>query len=68
MSKIYVSDLDGTLLRNDGTISNFSKENLTRLLNDGMYFTAASARSVVAMQKILKGIPFQSCGILLLSR
>jgi Cof subfamily protein (haloacid dehalogenase superfamily) len=59
MSKIYVSDLDGTLLRNDGTISDFSKENLTRLLNDGMYFTAASARSVVAMQKILKGIPFQ---------
>lgn len=59
MSNIYVSDLDGTLLRNDGAISDFSKENLTRLLNDGIYFTAASARSVVAMQKILKGIPFR---------
>lgn len=59
MSRIYVSDLDGTLLRNNGMVSDFSKQNLTRLLKEGMNFTAASARSVVAMQKILKDIPIQ---------
>ncbi len=59
MGEIYISDLDGTLLHNDATLSNFAKNTLTRLLNDGMIFTVASARSVVSMQKILGKLPLR---------
>jgi Cof subfamily protein (haloacid dehalogenase superfamily) len=59
ISKIYISDLDGTLLQNNGTLSDFSKRELTHLLNNGLYFTVASARSVVAMRKILADVPIQ---------
>ena len=54
--KLYVSDLDGTLLRNDATLSPYSQEQLNRLIREGVHFTVASARSVVTMQHILKGV------------
>lgn len=57
--KFYVSDLDGTLLRSDGTLSEFSRSQLARLLDEGLRFTVASARSVVAMQKLLAGLPLR---------
>jgi Cof subfamily protein (haloacid dehalogenase superfamily) len=53
---VYVSDLDGTLLRDDASLSDYSRAALSRLLRDGIDFTVASARSVVAMRKILKGL------------
>jgi len=56
ISKIYVSDLDGTLLRGDAALSDFAKDILNELLDQGLPFTVASARSVAAMQKILHGI------------
>jgi Cof subfamily protein (haloacid dehalogenase superfamily) len=59
ISKIYISDLDGTLLQNNGTLSDFSKRELTHLLNNDLCFTVASARSVVAMRKILADVPIQ---------
>ena len=57
MSSIYISDLDGTLLRNDATLSDFAEENLRDLLAEGLLFTVASARSVVSMQGMLRGLP-----------
>jgi len=56
---IYVSDLDGTLLTDDGEISVYSRENLIRLLNAGVNFTVASARSITSLQQTLHGIPFR---------
>jgi len=56
MPKLYVSDLDGTLLRSDATLSDFSRQTLARLLDGGLAFTVASARSVVAMQTLLAGL------------
>ena len=41
---LYVSDLDGTLLRSDGSLSPYSVRTLTRLIGEGMPFTVASAR------------------------
>lgn len=52
-TQLFVSDLDGTLLRSDGTLSDFSRAALTGLLTAGLAFTVASARSVVSMQAIL---------------
>jgi Cof subfamily protein (haloacid dehalogenase superfamily) len=51
-----VSDLDGTLLDNDARLSARTRAILRRLLGDGLLFTVASARSVVAMQSILEGL------------
>lgn len=59
MMKLYVSDLDGTLLHNNGRLSEFSQHNLNQLLASGMHFTVASARSVVAMQRILGDVDFR---------
>ena len=56
-TKIYISDLDGTLLRNDATLSPWSREKLTGLLNDGLHFTIASARSANSTKQILGDLP-----------
>jgi Cof subfamily protein (haloacid dehalogenase superfamily) len=58
MNHLYVSDLDGTLLSNDGTLSTNSRAALQRLLGDGVAFSVASARSVVSMRPILRGLRF----------
>lgn len=57
MSSVYISDLDGTLLQNDATLSDFAEETLRDLLAEGLLFTVASARSVVSMQGMLRGLP-----------
>lgn len=54
--RVYVSDLDGTLLDGGARLSERSRQILQRLLRRGLQFTVASARSVVAMQSILKGL------------
>jgi len=54
---LYVSDLDGTLLTNLALLSDFSKQMLQQLLQEGLLFTVASARSVVSMQVMLEGLP-----------
>jgi 5-amino-6-(5-phospho-D-ribitylamino)uracil phosphatase len=56
---LYISDLDGTLLNSNSDLSDFSRKNLIKLLNSGIHFTVASARSVVSIQKILSGINFK---------
>ena len=56
MAAFYVSDLDGTLLKNDSYLSDFSKARLQRLIEDGLYFSIASARSVVSMHPLMGGL------------
>jgi 5-amino-6-(5-phospho-D-ribitylamino)uracil phosphatase len=56
MPTLYISDLDGTLLRSDATLSAFSKSTLDDLLNRGILFTVASARSVTSIRPILDGL------------
>lgn len=46
MKTLYVSDLDGTLLNRDGKISDESKALLNVLLDQGLAFTFATARSI----------------------
>lgn len=56
MTHVYVSDLDGTLLNRDATLSESGVKRLNRLLDDGIEFTVASARGVPAMQQVLRGL------------
>jgi Cof subfamily protein (haloacid dehalogenase superfamily) len=55
-SPLYVSDLDGTLLRGDATLSEFSRGTLNGLIGRGVAFTIATARSVVSAASILDGL------------
>ena len=43
---LYVSDLDGTLMRNDETISPYTVRTINELVGRGLAFTYATARSV----------------------
>ena len=42
---LYISDLDGSLLSPDGSLSPDAKTILTRLVADGLHFTVATART-----------------------
>jgi 5-amino-6-(5-phospho-D-ribitylamino)uracil phosphatase len=56
MKSFYVSDLDGTLLDAEGKLSPQSLGILNELLDDGLIFTVASARSVASMRPLLQGL------------
>jgi Cof subfamily protein (haloacid dehalogenase superfamily) len=58
MNTLYVSDLDGTLVRDDLTLSDESRRDLCALLAEGALITVASARSVTSIRAILGDIPF----------
>jgi Cof subfamily protein (haloacid dehalogenase superfamily) len=53
---LYVSDLDGTLLGRGSRLSDFSRETLNALLDEGLLFSVASARSVVTIGEVLRGL------------
>jgi Cof subfamily protein (haloacid dehalogenase superfamily) len=55
---LYVSDLDGTLIRDDLTLSDDSRRDLRALLDEGALITVASARSVTSIRAILGDLPF----------
>ncbi len=53
---LYISDLDGTLLANNGKLSDVSLRTLEFLLKEGLLFTVASARSIVSIRQVLRGL------------
>lgn len=56
MKKLYVSDLDGTLLRSDATTSEYTNATINELTERGMIFSYATARSLLTAKKATKGI------------
>ena len=56
MRTLYVTDLDGTLMRDDKTISNESVAILNRLFSQGIFLTYATARSLSSASEITKSI------------
>ncbi len=56
MKTLYVTDLDGTLLNRQDTISEFSITTINRLVEEGMIFTYATARSMVSASVVTKGL------------
>ena len=53
---LYISDLDGTLLRPDSTFPDDYKKRLNRLIDLGLRFTIATARNYDSAHPILKGL------------
>ncbi len=56
MSTLYVSDLDGTLLNTKDEVSPQSIEIINRLVDAGMLFTYATARSLSSASVVTKGL------------
>ncbi|AQT67170.1 Pyridoxal phosphate phosphatase YigL [Anaerohalosphaera lusitana] len=54
---VYISDLDGTLLRDDASLSNYARDTLRKLLRAGVNFTVASARAASSIRYIMKDLP-----------
>ena len=59
MKTLYVTDLDGTLMRNDMTISEESVEILNRLIDCGVLITYATARSFHSAYDITRNVHFK---------
>lgn len=56
MRTLYVSDLDGTLLRSDETLSPFTIDTINELTAKGMLFSYATARSLITAKRVTAGL------------
>lgn len=56
MRTLYVSDLDGTLLRSNEMTSEYTNQVINSLVDKGMLFSYATARSLITAKKVTKGI------------
>ena len=53
MKTLYVSDLDGTLLRSNQTVSEYTKDVIASLTRQGVMFSYATARSAITARKVV---------------
>lgn len=56
MKTLYVTDLDGTLLRSNERTSDFTNQTINDLSAKGMLFSYATARSYVTSVKVTRGM------------
>ncbi len=59
MKTLYVTDLDGTLLNTKDRISEYSKKVINELIDEGMHFTYATARSLTSASVVAEGLRVQ---------
>ncbi len=59
MEKIYVTDLDGTLLGNNGRLSDYSRTMLIQLIGDGANISVASARNLASIRRLMGDVEFR---------
>lgn len=52
IKKLYITDLDGTLFNNSGCLSENTIRTVNSLIENGMYFTFATARSVYSAKPL----------------
>lgn len=55
MTTLYVTDLDGTLLRSDKTISDYTAATLNARIDQGLLFSVASARGPIGLRMLPLG-------------
>ena len=53
---LYISDLDGTLLTPDAIITPYSRQTISRLIENGLRFSVATARTLATVRQILQGL------------
>jgi Cof subfamily protein (haloacid dehalogenase superfamily) len=52
--KLYVSDLDGTLLNSNKELSDFTKKTINQMIAEGIHFTIATARSYSSAKSLIE--------------
>lgn len=65
MSHLYVSDLDGTLLNKRVELSTFTIDTINSLVDQGMNFTIATARTAASATKIMENVKLRLPAILM---
>ncbi|MEO1402663.1 MAG: HAD family hydrolase [Cyanobacteria bacterium J06635_1] len=53
MTELYVSDLDGTLLTTQATLSDYTRSQIEQLVSEGVPFAIATSRSIDSVRAIL---------------
>lgn len=53
---LFITDLDGTLLNADSMLSEFTRNTVNALVNQGIKFTYATARSLASAKVVLQGL------------
>ena len=56
MSTLYISDLDGTLLLDNETLSEYTCNTINKLVNNGLNFSFATARSGITAKKVTSNL------------
>lgn len=56
MNTLYISDLDGTLLNSCAELSDYTKKSLSQLIDRGVLFTVATARTKATVKDIFSGV------------
>ncbi|MBQ7094702.1 MAG: HAD hydrolase family protein, partial [Clostridia bacterium] len=56
MKTLYISDLDGTLIHSDAKISEFTAQTINNLVEKGLIFSYATARSWHTSVKVTEGL------------
>lgn len=58
MKNLYISDMDGTLLRSDGVLSDYAKQKINEFYESGVLFSVATARSMITAAALLNDVRF----------
>ena len=62
---LYLSDLDGTLLQTNATVSDYTRSVLNRLADENIHFSVATARTAATVLHILAGVTISAPVILM---
>lgn len=65
LKTLVISDLDGTLLKNDGTVSGNTRDMINAFTESGGYFSVATARSPATAVPILKGTDINAPSVMM---
>lgn len=65
MNTLYISDLDGTLLDDEGRLSDYTKKTLNALIAHGLPFTVNTSRSPESARSVLDGLQLKLPAILM---
>lgn len=65
MKTLYITDLDGTLLHTDASLSEYEIGKIKEFHEKGVLFSVATARSMITGDQVLKGIPLSAPAVLM---
>ncbi len=65
MKTLYITDMDGTFLNNDGVVSGKSRKLINELSEKGVLFSVATSRSIMSAGGLLDGVKISAPAVLM---